>query len=41
VAAVSAYGAYLLGRARPEAWAWRVPVAAEPAATGLGAEAPA
>ena len=41
VAGVSAYGAYALGRARPAAWAWRTPEPAEPARSGLGAEAPA
>ncbi|HKP91231.1 MAG TPA: phosphatase PAP2 family protein [Thermoleophilaceae bacterium] len=41
VAGVSAYGAYLLGRARPAAWAWRTPEPEEPARPGLGAEAPA
>jgi uncharacterized membrane protein YccC len=41
VAAVSAYGAYALGRARPKAWAWRSPLGPEPARSGLGAEAPA
>ena len=40
VAVVAGYGAYALGRARPEAWGWRTP-AAEPAGSGLGAEAPA
>jgi membrane-associated phospholipid phosphatase len=41
VAAVSAYGAYALGRARPQAWAWRVPERADTRRSGLGAEAPA
>jgi hypothetical protein len=43
VAAVSAYGAYaVLGRLRPEAWAWRRPAAAAEGRHGeLGAEAPA
>jgi hypothetical protein len=41
VAAASAYGAYLLGRARPAAWAWRTERGTEPARGGLGAEAPA
>ena len=41
VAAVSAYGAYALGRLRPEAWAWRTERDSGPPAGGLGAEAPA
>jgi len=42
VAAVAAYGAHrILGRARPEAWAWQTGSGHEPAGTGLGAEAPA
>jgi hypothetical protein len=41
VAGVSGYGAYVLGRMRPAAWAWRTPEAPEPTGSGLGAEAPA
>ena len=41
VAAVSAYGAYALGRLRPEAWAWRTERDSGPPGGGLGAEAPA
>ena len=42
VAAVAAYGAHrILGRARPEAWAWQTGSGQEPAGAGLGAEAPA